>query len=301
MLTTASRIRRSVLFVPAIRPDRFEKAVATGVDAVCLDLEDGVAFGQKAEAREKAVALLAGRAPCRAELILRVNDPASALGDLDLVAVLAAGVRPDALMVPKVGDPDTIQALERRLAPALAGLPLVVQIETARGLAAAEAIAAASPNVAVLFFGAVDLSAELGCAIEWDALLYARSRVVAAAAVVGVDAMDTPFMEVAATAQLGDEARAVRRLGFTGKAAIHPTQVPVIQAAFSPDQHEVAWARRIVKAYEANEDGVLLVDGKLIERPVIASARRILAFDAGVTDSSLEGERESTKSPKAEV
>jgi len=192
-------------------------------------------------------------------------------------ALLAAAVRPDALMIPKVSGPDTIRALEARLAPALEGLPLVVQIETARGLAAAEAIATASPNVAVLFFGAVDLSAELGCAIEWDALLYARSRVVAAAALAGVAAMDTPFMDVAATEQLGDEARAVRRLGFTGKAAIHPTQVSVIQAAFSPDADELAWARRVVEAYEANKGGVLLVDGKLVERPVIASAQRILA------------------------
>ena len=224
-----------------------------------------------------------GVRPCRAEVILRVNEPASALGDRDLAAVLAAGVRPDALMVPKVGEPETIRALDQRLAPALEGLPLVVQIETARGLAAAEAIAAASPNVAVLFFGAVDLSAELGCAIEWDALLYARSRVVVAAALAGVDAMDTPCMDVAATAQLGDEARAVRRLGFTGKAAIHPTQVRVIQAAFSPDDDEVAWAGRIVEAYEANAGGVLLVDGKLVERPVIASAQRILAVAAAVT------------------
>jgi citrate lyase beta subunit len=157
-----------------------------------------------------------------------------------------------------------------------------VQIETARGLAAVEAIATASPNVAVLFIGAVDLSAELGCVIEWDALLYARSRVVAAAALAGVDAMDTPCMDVSATAQLGDETRAVRRLGFVGKAAIHPTQVPVIQAAFSPDADEVAWALRIIKAYEANAGGVLLVDGKLIERPVIASARRMLAVAAAV-------------------
>jgi len=276
------RVRRSVLFVPAVRPDRFPKALATGADAVCLDLEDGVAFAQKDEARNKAVALLAERTDCRAEVILRVNEPASELGERDLAAVLAAGVRPDALMVPKVSGPDTIRALEQRLAPTLERLPLVVQIETARGLAATEAIVAASPNVAVLFFGAVDLSAELGCAIEWDALLYARSRVVAAAALVGVDAMDTPFMDVSASAQLGDEARAVRRLGFTGKAAIHPSQVAVIQAAFTPQAAEVAWARQIVEAYETNQGGVLLVEGKLIERPVIASAQRVLAVAAAV-------------------
>jgi citrate lyase beta subunit len=274
-----------VLFVPAVRPDRFEKAVATGADAICLDLEDGVSFSQKDAARDKAMALLSDRPSCRAEVIVRVNEPASELGERDLAALLAAGSRPDALMVPKVSGPETIRSLERRLAPHFEGLPLVAQIETASGLAGVEAIAAASPNIAVMFFGAVDLSAELGCAIEWDALLYARSRVVAAAALVGVDAMDTPFMDVGAPDQLGNEARAVRRLGFTGKAAIHPTQVPIIQQAFSPDDAAVAWARRVVEAYEANEGGVLLVEGKLIERPVIASAQRILAAAEAVRGS----------------
>ncbi len=272
------RVRRSVLFVPAVRPDRFAKAVATGADAVCIDLEDGVSVEQKDQARDNALALLAERPACRAEVMLRINEPGSDLGERDLAALVGAGLSPDSLMVPKVSGPETLTSLERRLGPALAGLPLIVQIETARGLAAAETIATASPNVAVLFFGAVDLSAELGCAIEWDALLYARSRVVAAAALVGVDAMDTPFMDVSDPDQLDEEAAAVRRLGFTGKAAIHPTQVPVIQGAFSPDAAAVAWARRMVEAYEANLGGVLLVDGKLIERPVIASAQRILAI-----------------------
>jgi len=276
------RVRRSVLFVPAVRPDRFAKALATGADAVCLDLEDGVSFAQKDEARDKALALLETRPASRAEVMLRINEPESDFGERDLTALLGAGVRPDSLMVPKVSGPDALKALDRRLAPALAGLPLIVQIETASGLAAAEAIATASPNVAVLFFGAVDLSAELGCTIEWDALLYARSRVVAAAALVGVDAMDTPFMDVSAADALSDEARAVRRLGFTGKAAIHPTQVPIIQGAFSPDPDAVAWAKRMVEAYEANKGGVLLVDGKLIERPVIASAQRVLAIAEAV-------------------
>ena len=276
------RARRSVLFVPAVRPDRFAKAVATGADAVCFDLEDGVSFAQKDEARDRALALLADRPRARAEVVLRINEPESDLGERDLEALLAAGVRPDALMVPKVGGPDTLRALDRRLGPVFPGLPLVVQIETARGLAAVDAIAGASPCIAVLFFGAVDLSAELGCAIEWDALLYARSRVVAAAALAEADAMDTPFMDVGAPSALEEEARAARRLGFTGKAAIHPTQVPAIQAAFSPAPEAVAWARRIVAAYEANAGGVLLVDGKLVERPVIASARRILDAAAAV-------------------
>ena len=279
------RVRRSVLFVPAVRPDRFAKAVATGADAVCLDLEDGVSFAQKDEARDKATALLADRPRVRAEVVLRINEPASESGERDLETLLASGLRPDALMVPKVGGPDAVRDLDRRLAPVFPGLPLIVQIETARGLAAVDAVAVASPRIAVLFFGAVDLSAELGCAVEWDALLYARSRVVAAAALAEADAMDTPFMDVGAPSGLEEEARAARRLGFTGKAAIHPTQVAPIQAAFSPAPEAVAWARRIVAAYEANAGGVLLVDGKLVERPVIASARRILDAAAAVDDA----------------
>lgn len=276
------RVRRSVLFVPAVRPDRLPKALATGADAVCLDLEDGVSFEQKDDAREKAIALLAERTPDSTEMMLRINEPGSELGERDLSAMLDAGVRPDSLMVPKVSGPDTLRALERRLRPPLERLPLIVQIETAAGLAAVEAIAMTTPNVAAMFFGAVDLSAELGCSVTWDALLYARSRVIAAAALVGVDAMDTPFMDVSDPKQLASEVAAVQLLGFTGKAAIHPSQVSIIQRGFSPDDEMVAWARRIVEAYETNKGGVLLVEGKLVERPVIASAQRVLAVAAAV-------------------
>ena len=276
------RVRRSVLFVPAVRPDRLPKALATGADAVCLDLEDGVSFEQKDDAREKAIALLAERTPDSTEMMLRINEPGSELGERDLSAMLDAGVRPDSLMVPKVSGPDTLRALERRLRPPLERLPLIVQIETAAGLAAVEAIAMTTPNVAAMFFGAVDLSAELGCSVTWDALLYARSRVIAAAALVGVDAMDTPFMDVSDPKQLASEVAAVQLLGFTGKAAIHPSQVSIIQGGFSPDDEMVAWARRIVEAYETNKGGVLLVEGKLVERPVIASAQRVLAVAAAV-------------------
>ena len=281
------RVRRSLLFVPAARPDRFEKAVATGADAVCVDLEDGVSFSQKDEARHNAIALLSGRSSGQTEVIVRINEPESELGQKDLDALLASGARPDALMLPKVGSAEVIQAVEQQLRTKLVPIPLVVQIETARGLTAVDRIAVASPNIAVLFFGAVDLSAELGCSIEWDALLYARSKVVAAAALVGMDVMDTPFMDVSASSQLADEARAVQRLGFTGKAAIHPSQVPIIQGAFSPTAEAVEWARRIIAAYEANDGGVLLVDGKLVERPVVASAERIIAVATAMGHAGL--------------
>ena len=277
----AFRVRRSLLFVPAVRPDRYPKALATGADAVCIDLEDGVSFAAKDEARDKALALFAGREPVRAEVSLRINDPKTDLGQRDLEAVRQSGIRPDALMLPKCDGAGEIRNVARALG-ALSGLPLIVMVETARGVAAAEAIAAATPTVSAVFFGAIDFAADVGCEVGWDAALYARSRVVVAAAVAGVGALDSPFMDVPALDGLAAESRRTRGLGFSGKSAIHPTQVAVIQAAFSPAVEEVAWARRIVEAYDRNRGGVLLVDGKLIERPVIASARRTLAVAAAV-------------------
>jgi citrate lyase beta subunit len=277
-----------MLFLPADRAERYPKALASGADAVCLDLEDGVSFGAKETARRRALELLAQRAPTRAEIIFRINDPKTGLGARDLAALVDSGVRPDALVLPKTAGAEEVRRVEASLGPKLPGLPLVLMIETARGVAAAEEIASSSPNVALLFFGAVDLSADLGCAIDWDALLYARSRVIVAAAAVGVEAMDAPFLDVANADGLAAESRAVRRLGFTGKAAIHPTQVPIIQQAFSPDEAEVAWARRIVTAYEDQKGGVLLVDGKLVERPVIAAARRTLAIAEALASESSQ-------------
>ena len=275
-MTPPVRVRRSLLFVPAVRPDRYPKALATGTDAVCLDLEDGVGQGSKAEARAAALGLFAARTPTRAEVSLRINDPKTDLGQRDLDALMRASVRPDALMLPKVSGPDDLQTVEATLGADGSDLPLIVQIETARGVAAATEISAASTNVSALFFGAIDLSADMGCAVEWDSLLYARSRVVLAAAVAGVSALDSPFMDVPALDALREESRRTRRLGFVGKAAIHPTQVSVIQDAFSPTPDEIAWARKVVTAYEANEGGVLLVEGQLIERPVVRAAQRTL-------------------------
>ena len=283
------RIRRSLLFVPAVRPDRYPKALATGADAVCLDLEDGVAFGAKETAREQAFALLAGREPAPAEVSLRVNDVKTELGRADLAALVAAGLRPDALMLPKVAGAGEVREVEAALAPLGAALPLIVQLETAAGVLAAEAIAAASPSVSAVFFGAIDLSADLGCAVEWEALLYARSRVVLAAGAAGVSALDSPFMDVPAVEALADESSRVRRLGFAGKAAIHPTQVPVIQRAFSPSDEELAWARKIVAAYESQQGGVLLVDGRLIERPVVRAAHRNLRIGARLAGAGGPG------------
>ena len=278
------RARRSILFVPAVRPDRYPKALATGADAVCVDLEDGVAFGAKDAARDAALLLFTDRAPTRAEVVLRINDPKTELGQADIEALREASVLPDAIMLPKVAGADEIREVESALASTLQGVPLIVQIETAQGVSEAERIVKASPRIAALFLGAIDLSADVGCAVDWEALLYARSRIVLASALAGVSAIDSPCMDVRAVDTLAEESRRARCLGFVGKAAIHTTQVPVIQEAFSPTTDELAWAHKIVAAYEDNQGGVLLVDGHLIERPVVQAARRTITIASAVEE-----------------
>ena len=284
-MTRSFRTRRSLLFVPAARPDRYPKALATGADAVCIDLEDGVSFADKDQARSAAIDLFLTRVDTRAEVSLRINDPKTDLGQRDIEAVCAAEVCPDAVMLPKCDSPEEVRDVSQALSSISPTLPLIIMAETARGVAEAEAIATASPNVSAMFFGAIDYAADIGCAVEWDAVLFARSRVVLAAAIANVSPIDSPFMNVSALDELADECSRPQALGFVGKAAIHPTQVSIIQQAFTPATAEVAWAKRIIEAYETNNGGVLLVDGKLIERPGISSAKKILALVSTVEDA----------------
>ena len=185
-------------------------------------------------------------------------------------------------MLPKVSDPADVVMVGAALGSRLSGLPLIVQLETARGVAAAHEIRAASDRISALFFGAIDLSADIGFSVTWDALLFARSQVVLAAAASCIDAFVSPFMDVRALDALGEECRRVRQLGFVGKAAIHPSQVQVIQDAFSATPEEIACAHKVLDAYEANRGGVLLVEGQLVERPFVRAAQR--GLDAAERD-----------------
>lgn len=278
---------RSILFVPGDRPDRYGKALAAGADAICIDLEDAVAPGAKAGARESVARFLArretpgptgpdptgagpghGRQPL---VIVRVNDPGTDEGARDAASV-AGGLPPDAFMIPKVTSDAGIREAERLLG----NVPLIPIIETVRGLENAMHIGAASPSVAALIFGGFDLSVELGAEPEWEPLLYARSRVVHAAALCGIDAIDMPSRDLREMTALRDEAEKARRLGFTGKVAIHPAQIPAIHEVFTPLAEEVEQARRIVEADRAAGGGAVALDGRMVDRPVVEAARRML-------------------------
>ena len=286
---TQIRPRRSMLFLPGLRTDRYAKAVGSGADIVCLDLEDAVAPSLKAQAREAVLPLLNDAARGPSQLALRINTLYSQNGASDIVALAQIRVAPDILILPKVKSAKEVLWLESMLPQHFAEVDIFAIIETAEGLESAPQIAVASPRVRGLLFGAADLSAELGCELAWEPLLYARSRVVNAAAIAGIDIMDVPHLDLDDEDGLRREVTAVRRLGFTGKAAIHPKQVGPVNDGFSPTAAEVAAAQRVLDAFDACQDGVCLLDGKLVELPLVRAARRTIVIASAVKAGLANG------------
>ena len=274
MTPAGRRARRSWLFTPATRPDRFARAGEAGADVLIIDLEDAVAPGDKDRARAAALAHLdAGRgtAPIQA---LRVNGLSTRAGLDDLRLLLESRTGPDAVILPKVETPDEPRLVDAWLAEAGSRAALVALIESARGLEAAPGIARSTPRLSALMFGAADLAADLGAPAAWEPLLYARSRVVAAAAAAGIGAIDAPYFDLKDQAGLDAELRAAVALGFAAQAAIHPGQVAAINAALTPSAAAVAEAREILAQ---NEAGVGVVGGRMVDEAVARRARRILA------------------------
>jgi citrate lyase beta subunit len=276
--TPAVRPRRSFIFCPGTRPELFAKACRTGADMICVDLEDAVAPRDKAAARTQTLALFAAPPPVdRVECIVRVNCTRTPEGMRDIDAILGAATPPPALMLPKVKWPAEVANLSGLLDEAGHGARLHVIIETNEALETAWAIAQASPRIDALFFGGVDMAADLRCDGSWEALLYARARVAHAAAGAGIDVIDVPWLDLNDMDGMRAEALRARALGYSGKGSIHPQQVPILNAVFTPDADEIAHARRIVAAFEAADSGLVVVDGKLLEKPVLRSMYRVLA------------------------
>jgi (S)-citramalyl-CoA lyase len=264
---------RSWLFTPATRPDRFDKAAATGADVSIIDLEDSVASADKDKARQTALAHLAQPAAGPCARALRMNGLDRRFGVADLQAFLESGASPDYLVLPKTESAAHLLILDHLLAEAGKATRLVALIESAQGLAACEAIAASTPRLEALLFGAADMSADLGAGTAWAPLAYARSRLVAACALAGVLAIDSPFFDVKDHDGLTQETSQAIALGFASKAAIHPAQVAPINAALTPRPEEVAHARAILAE---NAKGVGVVQGQMVDEAVARKARRIL-------------------------
>ena len=268
--------QRSLLFVPGNRPDRFAKAVSAGADMVCVDLEDAVPVDSKSTARESALSWLleAGDAPTRA---VRINSIRTATGLSDLVALSEAAPGKGLVLLPKVDTQEEIVIADAILTEAGSGVGLMALVEGVLGLQRVSDIAASSLRLKSLMLGAVDLAAELGCDLAHEPLLYARSRIVHAARCTGIAALDVPSLNFRDPVAVEAEARMAKALGFTGKAVVHPDNVAVVNAVFTPTAEEAERARQIVDAFAASPSGLVVIDGRLVERPVIRKMEQVLA------------------------
>jgi citrate lyase subunit beta/citryl-CoA lyase len=256
-----------------------EKALGSGADALILDLEDAVAPAAKPAARESVAAFL--RQERRIALYVRVNPLDSGMIDDDLAAVLAA--RPDGIVLPKAEGGASLRALDERLAGDIAILPIAT--ETAAAIFTLGSYGGVTRRLAGLTWGAEDLPAAIGAASAREAdgsytspYQLARSLTLFAAHAAGVAAIETVYPDFRDLEGLAAYAGRGRRDGFTGMMAIHPSQVPVINAAFTPAADEVDRARRIVALFAANPDaGALSLDGRMVDAPHLKAAQRLLA------------------------
>ena len=273
------RPRRSFIFTPGLRPDMYPKALACGTDIVCVELEDGIAPKDKAEAHAKALALFEQpQADDGVERIVRINSMRERFGIEDVQAVLNTVTPPPALMMPKVRTPDEVVMLDQLLTEAGHATRLHVIIETNEGLEAAFEIAKCSPRIDAMFFGGVDMAAELRCPNTYASLVYARSRVVHASAAAGLDVIDVPFLDLDDPEGMRKEAELVRDLGFSGKGSVHPKQIAALNEVFTPSTEQIERARRVITEFEKADTGLVVVDGKLIEKPVLRDMHRIVAI-----------------------
>jgi len=263
-----------MLFVPGNRFDRFDKAVASRADIVCLDLEDGVQLSDKALARASVLEYLGKDRP-HCEIAVRINSPRTQIGLQDILSLAQAGAYPDLIVVPKVESAAEVAWVwailgESRLPPGI-----VPFVETLKGIALVEDIAA-STGAAMIGLGTADLSAEMGVMMDWEPMLLARSQLIHAAKRAGVGAIDGAWLQIDDLDGLTNEARRSASLGYTCKVCLHPRQVDALHIAFAPDDEQLQNARELIAAFEAANSGVCLFKGRMVDLPVLESARRQL-------------------------
>ncbi|HEY0912593.1 MAG TPA: CoA ester lyase [Bradyrhizobium sp.] len=282
---------RSLLFAPANHARRSEKALTLDADAVILDLEDACPVAEKISTRPLAAAAMTRPRACIG--YIRVNPLSTEFGYGDIVAVVGPGV--DGIVLPKVESAQElctadwlIAQIERDKGLPVGAIDLLPIIETGKGVAAVNAIASTKTRTKRLAFGAGDFTLDMD--IKWlrdeSELMHYRSCLVLASRANGLEApLDTVWVNLPDKEGLAASAARVRGMGFQGKLCIHPDQVAVVNAAFSPSAEQVAWAQRVVdafKAAEASQSAAIQLDGQFIDYPIVHQAQRVLAADANI-------------------
>jgi citrate lyase subunit beta/citryl-CoA lyase len=277
-----------MLYIPGDAPGMIQHAPVFGSDSILLDLEDAVAASEKDSARRMVRCFLEGFDFGDLIVTVRINGADTKYFERDLREIIPC--YPHAVRLPKCASPEDVLAadeiiggIERENGMAPGSVDLHVMLETAEGIENAYAIARASGRVSALTLGGQDLTADMGVQKTRDGreLFYARSRVVIAARAAKIAAFDTVWTDINDPDGLYDEAKLIVDLGFTGKAAIHPSQIDVIHSAFRPDPKELRRAKRIVEAAEAaarEGKGVISVDGRMVDAPIVARAEALTSM-----------------------
>jgi citrate lyase subunit beta/citryl-CoA lyase len=284
---------RSFLFIPGDSPKKLDKGMTSGADALIVDLEDSISPERKAQARDIALSFLkqAGAITTRPRLLVRVNGLQTGLTDADLDVVVAGA--PDAIMLPKAEGGAAVIHADAKLTAreAIHGLPtggigmIAIATETAKAMFLAGSYAGASPRLTGLTWGAEDLSVELGAETNrdhdgnfLDPYRLARSLCLAGAAAAQLQAIDTVYVDYRNAAGLRRECEESRRDGFTGKMAIHPAQVAIINAVFTPTAEAIAKAKSVIAAFAADPGaGTVGIGGVMYDRPHLERAKQLLA------------------------
>lgn len=281
------RARRALLYMPGDDLHKIRKATTLGVDCICMDMEDGVAFNRKAAARDMIVQALNTLDFGRSERLARINPVGSGMETVELNAVLPA--HPDGIVIPKVENGDQIRwassliaGVERQYAWTIGEIILIAIVESALGIINLREIASADPRLRSLIFGAEDLAGDIGAQRTAGAeeVFYARSALVTHAAAFNLQAIDLVHIDFKDTEGLILESKQGARMGYTGKQIIHPNQVIPVQEAFTPDDESIANALHIMEAYAAHQQagrGAFALDGKMIDAPIVKAAERIIA------------------------
>ena len=275
-------LKRSLLFVPGSRLEMFPKATASSADIVCVDLEDAVSETHKNKAREEVISLILNErsqpSSSGEEIWIRINSLRSSSGLADVLAIAQAETAPDGIMIPKINSPEEIHILRDILSDKHNELKFHPLIETTKGLKQAYDIAKSSHKIGSIIFGGYDMSASLRVEPNWDSLILARHKLVLAAANAKVELLDMPYFGLEDSLGLQEETKKASEIGFTGKCAIHPKQLDMINQVFSPNVEEVKKAQNLIKKYESQDKAFLEIDGILMEKPVVERLYRIIAI-----------------------
>ncbi|MDO8685874.1 MAG: CoA ester lyase [Clostridiales bacterium] len=277
-------IRRSLLFIPGNKPQMHFKAASLGADAVIFDLEDSINPSEKDEARQMVINALAAVSFSCTEVIVRINNPNTEAGLKDIYSI--APMRPQAFMIPKACEKSMAAAdkilseIEKQEEIPVGEIKLFALIETAYGVENIYSVIKSASRVTGVLFGAEDFTSDMQISRteSGDEIFYARSRVAICCRACGVDAIDTPYTDVKNMAGLVMDTRKARSLGMTGKSAIHPCQIECIHHEFKPSEEEVRYAERVIEAFSKtnNTGGVFLLDGKMIDAPIVKRAERVM-------------------------